>query len=93
MSEDIQLSKDIKLNSKALMKNLEDTEAKLRAGALVGDAFNEADIIWLNLSQEKRDEYRDQLTPRPTREYTRKLTRLHEKYTKIQNNSDQDKGS
>ena len=80
MNKDIKLSKDIKLNSKALMKNLENSEEKLKKGVKLVDALNEVDIMWSKMSQEERDFYRDRLKPRPTRTYTRELMRLIKKY-------------
>ena len=84
MSEDIKLSKDIQLNSHALMKNLEIAEKKLKKGAKIDEALTEMDLAWHRMPQGQRDHFRDKLHPRPTREYTRELSRLIKKYGSVQ---------
>lgn len=80
MNEDIKLSKNIKLNSDALMKNLEVAEEKLKKGVKIKDALTEVDIMWYNMSRNHRDTLRSKLTPEPTEEYDMELDRLMKTY-------------
>ena len=73
---------EIKPNSKALLLHLAQAEAKLKKGVSLEEALNRADFMWHNMSYKERDKYRDDLHPRPTRDYTKQLKRLMEKYGK-----------
>ena len=83
MSEDIKLSKNVKLNSDALLKNLEMAEERLKNGEPVSDAFNKADLMWYSMTEEDRNKWKSRLEPEPTKEYTEKLIELMNKYDTV----------
>jgi len=84
MSEDIKINKNINLNSKALVKNLEVAVGKIKGGEKIDDVLTEVDKAWYFMSAEDKNKYRDKLVPRPTREYTRELNRIIKRYGPIQ---------
>ena len=78
--DDIQPGKNFKINSKALVKNLEDSEKKLKGGATIKESLTEADIMWYNMNDEQRAHIIDSLEPKPTDEYNEKLKSLMDTY-------------
>jgi hypothetical protein len=80
--DDIQLSKNIELNSKSLMKNLEIAVGKLKGGAKIEDALTKVDISWYNMAAGEREKYRELLVPKPTKEYDKELDRIMKEYGK-----------
>ena len=82
MNEDIKINKNIKINSDALLKNLELSEEKLKNGMHINSALNEADWLWYTASEAMREHIIDKLDPKPTPEYTEKLIYLVDKYRK-----------
>nr|AKH46411.1 hypothetical protein [uncultured marine virus] len=72
--------KDCEINSKALIRNLECGIEKLKKGATLGEALNEAELAYGRMHQDDRDRVRETLTPIPSRKYEKMLDRTIQKY-------------
>jgi len=71
---------NFKINSKALIKNLEDSLVLLKKGVPIEKALNEINLKYGRLHMDKRRQVKALLDPPPTAKYERLIDRIMMKY-------------